>query len=99
MSAFFLFDNIEVRDADKLAKYAENVAPIVARFGGQYRVLGGPTRIVEGQWRPTYPVMIEFPSLEQAEAWYRSDEYRPWKQLRLSAVSCNGVLIEGMSDQ
>lgn len=97
MTAFFFFDNVEVRDPAKLAEYAEHVAPIVARFGGVYRILGGPAQSVEGQWRPTYPVMIEFPSLAQAESWYESEEYRPWKALRLSAVRCHGVLIEGLA--
>ncbi len=96
MSAFFLFDNVEVHDTDKLADYVEKVAPIVAKYGGGYRVVGGATKILEGQWSPTYPVIIEFESMEQAEAWYNSQEYGPMKWLRQSAVTCNGVLIEGV---
>ena len=98
MSAFFFFDNVEVYDPDKLAEYAEKVAPIVARYGGKYRILGGTTKVLEGQWNPEYPVLIEFDTLEQAEAWYRSDDYAPLKRLRRSAVDNNGVLIEGLDD-
>ena len=95
MSAFFLFDNIEVRDPDKLAEYAEKVAPVVASYGGRYRVVGGVAHTLEGRWKPTYPVIIEFDSLRQAEAWYHSEDYAPLKRLRQGAVTCNGVLIEG----
>ena len=95
MSAFFLFDNAEVHDPDKLAEYAEKVAPLVARHGGRYRVVGGTARALEGPWEPTYPVLIEFDSVEQAEGWYYSEDYAPLKRLRQSAVTCNGVLIEG----
>ena len=97
MSAFFLFDNLEVHDPDKLAEYAEKVAPVVASYGGRYRVVGGTAKALEGEWAPTYPVIIEFDSLEQAQAWYRSEEYAPLKRLRQSAVTCNGVLIEGLT--
>ena len=98
MSAFFFFDNVEIRDPDTLAEYAEKVAPIVARYGGEYRILGGTTKVLEGQWKPAYPVLIEFDTLEQAEAWYHSDDYAPLKRLRQSAVNNNGVLIEGLAD-
>ena len=99
MSAFFLFDNVEVHDPEKLAEYAEKVAPIVTRYGGRYRVVGGATKTLEGQWTPAYPVLIEFDSVTQAEAWYHSDDYAPMKQLRQSAVTCNAVLIEGLADE
>ena len=98
MSAFFFFDNVEVHDPDKLAEYVEKVAPVVARYGGKYRIIGGATKVLEGQWKPAYPVLIEFDTLEQAEAWYRSDDYEPLKRLRQSAVDNNGVLIEGLAD-
>ncbi len=96
MTAFFFFDNLEVRNPDALAEYAERVAPIVAHYGGEYRCVGGAAEALEGEWRPTYPVIIEFPSVDKAKAWYASDEYAPLKKLRLSAVTCNGVLIEGL---
>ena len=51
---------------------------------------------MEGDWRPTYPVLIEFPSLEQAHRWYDSGEYQELNALRLSAVRSNAVFIEGL---
>jgi uncharacterized protein (DUF1330 family) len=44
MSAFFLFHNKHVRNPAQLAKYKEAVAPVVAAYGGKYRVLGGDQR-------------------------------------------------------
>ena len=95
MSAFFLFDNVEVTDPDKLAQYARDVAPVVKRYGGRYRVLGGEITVHEGTWSPTYPVMIEFNDAAAALDWYNSDAYRPLKALRQEAVQCNAVLIDG----
>lgn len=96
MSAFFFFDNLKVRDAGKLETYVREVAPVVEAFGGRYRAIGGATTVVEGDWQPTYPVIIEFDSADMARAWYGSEEYRPLKALRQSAVDCNAVLIEGL---
>lgn len=96
MSAFFIFHNKQVRDPAKLARYKDAVAPIVAAYGGKYRVLGGDPTALEGDWRPSFLVLIEFPSVEQATAWYGSDDYRDLKAERLAAVDSDGVLMVGL---
>jgi uncharacterized protein (DUF1330 family) len=96
MSAYCLFDNLEVHDVSKLETYKSRVAAVVQQYGGRYVVLGGKVDLMEGTWRPTFPVMIEFPSLDQAHRWYDSREYRELKELRLSAGRFNAVFIEGL---
>jgi len=96
MAAYCLFDNLEVIDAAKLEEYKARVAPLVERYGGRYVVVGGRVDLVEGEWRPSFPVMIEFPSLERAHRWYSSHEYAELKALRLAAVRSNAVFIEGL---
>jgi uncharacterized protein (DUF1330 family) len=59
-------------------------------------VRGGTCTVVEGDWSPVLPVLIEFPSLEQAWRWYDSDEYRELKALRLAATRGNAVFMEGV---
>lgn len=95
MAAYILFDNLEVRDSARLAAYKAGAAEVVQRYQGRYAVLGGPAAILEGNWAPAYPVMLEFPSAELARRWYTSSEYRPLKELRLSAVRSSAVLLEG----
>jgi uncharacterized protein (DUF1330 family) len=96
MPAYCLFDNLAVDDVAKLAEYKTRVAAVVQRYGGRYLVRGGRVDLIEGAWRPTFPVMIEFPSLEQAHRWYDSPEYRDIKELRLSAGRFSAVFIEGL---
>ena len=96
MAAFFLFDNLEVHDPVTLEEYKERVASLVAQYQGRYRALGGKTERVEGDWSPVFPVIIEFPTFDQAKKWYDSEEYQELKTLRLGAVRTNGVLIDGM---
>jgi uncharacterized protein (DUF1330 family) len=42
--------------------------------------MGGATEQLEGDWKPVFPVMIEFPDVGQARAWYFSDDYRDLKR-------------------
>ena len=78
-----------------LGKQELSASQLAEKFGGRYLALGGPFDIVEGDWRPVFPVIIEFPTLEQAHRWYDSPEYRELKALRLAATKCNAVFIEG----
>lgn len=96
MSAYCLFDNVEVNDPSKLEEYKSKVLPIVEKYLGKYVVLGGDTEVVEGKWAPVYLVMIEFPNMELAKKWYYSKEYKGLKALRLSATKSNAAIIEGL---
>ena len=40
--------------------------------------------------------VLEFPSFEQAKAWYDSDDYADLKRLRQSASRANAILVEGV---
>lgn len=94
MSAYGFWNVREVHDPDAYAEYVARVTPTVHAHGGEYVVIGGPWRVVEGDWHPTYPVLIRFPSMEDAIAWYESDEYRPLRELRLRASSGDAVLMD-----
>ena len=96
MPAYFLVDIREVKDPARMEQYRTRVAPVVDKFGGRYIVRGGPFEVVEGTYRPVLPVIIEFPSMDQARRWYDSEEYRELKQLRLAATVSNGVFLTGL---
>src|SRR5687768_664828 len=95
MSAYFLIDVQEITDEAKMAEYRERVFPIVEQFGGKYLIIGGEQQVLEGDWKATFPVLIEFGNVEQARRWYDAPEYRELKQLRLAATKGTNVLIDG----
>jgi uncharacterized protein (DUF1330 family) len=96
MSAYCLFDNVEVTDTDALAEYASKTRGTVEAHGGRYLVIGGDVDVKEGTSMVHFPVLIEFPTLDAANAWYHSPEYAPLKRLRLSAGRFNAVFVEGL---
>lgn len=95
MAAYYLVDVREIKDPVKMADYRARINPVVERFGGRYVVIGGPVQVLEGSYQPVFPVMIQFPSIDDARRWYNSDEYRELKALRLEATVSNAFLMEG----
>ena len=96
MSAYIFFDIVEITDQKKMEEYGRRIGATVERYGGRYLVRGGNFNVVEGDWRPVIPVIIEFPSLEQAHTWYESEDYKELRDLRSGAAKLNAVFIDGV---
>ena len=93
MSAYALFDNIEINNAAGLEEYRAKVKPVVEKYGGRYVVVGGEWETLEGERALTFPVLIEFPDVAAARAWYDSEEYRPLRDLRQRSATVDAVLM------
>lgn len=95
MPAFILAD-IDVSDPEGFETYRQLVAPTIAAAGGVYRVRGGAIEVLEGDVRPKRLVILEFPSMASARAWYESDAYAPVKAIRRKTSQTNVLLVEGL---
>ena len=78
-----------------MAQYASHVGAIVEAFGGVYRARHKHARVLEGDWKPEYATLIEFPSMDRLMEFYHSAEYRPWLELRTNAGNGSLLAIEG----
>lgn len=96
MPAFCYFDIVKVNDEPAMQEYREKVLDTVDRYQGKYVVIGGPFETREGNLSPTFPVIIQFPSLAQAKEWYDSPEYGPLRKKRLDAVESHAVFFQGI---
>ena len=95
MAAYVLIE-IEVLDKEKYDAYRPLAAKTIAQYGGKYIVRGGASEVLEGDWAPKRLVVLEFPSVAQAKAWYHSAEYSDGKALRLASSRSQMVVVEGM---
>jgi uncharacterized protein (DUF1330 family) len=95
--AGYLIANLDVTDATKFEEYREKVRPLIEKFGGRYLVRGGELRRLEGNLPLHRLVVLEFPTLEAAQRFYDSAEYRPILKLRLDSARSDLVLAEGYS--
>jgi len=71
------------------------VNAVVTQYGGRFVVRGGKVQPLEGGWSPKRVVVVEFPTMEQAQKWYRSAEYAPLIKLRQKASKGKLLLVEG----
>src|SRR3954454_6101110 len=86
-----------IEDEAMFEQYRKLVPETVARFGGRFIARGGSFTVLEGAWPHPRLVIIEFPSREAAEGWYRSPEYREVISLRLNSSAGNLVIIDGVA--
>lgn len=85
-----------VHDQAMFAAYGKDVPAMIAAHGGRFLVRGGALTVVEGEWKHPRVVVIEFPSRDAAEAWYRSPEYQKVLPLRLKSATDNFVIVDGV---
>ena len=95
MPAYVIVE-IETEDAALMAQYRDIARPIIEAQDGRYLARGGRTVTLEGGWSPERLVVLEFPTVEQAEAWWRSADYAEAKALRQRAGRTRMVVVEGM---
>jgi len=93
--AAYVFGEIEVTDPATYEEYRKQVMAVVTKYGGKFIVRGGEVETLEGGWAPKRFVALEFPSMEQAQKWYRSPEYAPLIELRKKASRGRLILVEG----
>ena len=93
--AGYLIVDVEVKDPEAYERYKGMVPATLEEYGGKFLVRGGETAIMEGTWQPKRFVVVEFPSVEQARAWWSSEGYREPKALRQSASVTNMIVVDG----
>lgn len=87
---------VDVRDSARYDRYKQMAPPSITAYGGRYIARGGLTETLEGDWKPNRLVLLEFPTVEQARAWWHSPEYAEAKALRHATAESRMVLIEGL---
>lgn len=93
--AAYVIGEIEVTDPATYQEYGKQVPATLQKFGGRFVVRGGKAEAFEGA-APKRIVVLEFPSLEQAQKWYHSAEYAPLIKLRQKASRGRLIVVEGV---
>ncbi len=91
----YWFSSADVTDEAALAEYAKLARPAIEEHGGRYLARGGRHVTLEGTARERH-VIIEFPSLEAAQACYVSPEYQEALAFAKKAVQRDAVIVEGL---
>lgn len=95
MSAYIIAE-VKVHDAQLYEDYKGQVQATLEKYGGRFLVRGGDTDLLEGDWNPPRLVVLEFPSVADARAWWSSTEYAEPKSLRQRSAVTRMILAEGV---
>ena len=96
MTKAYIIAQAAVTNPEQYEGYKALAGAAVAQYGGKYIVRGGATHLLEGDWAPPRLVILEFDSVEQAQRFYDSPEYRAAREQRLGAAQMNMLVVEGL---
>lgn len=96
MSAFAIAHLRTVAPHPDIATYLERIQATMDPFGGRFRVHNAEIEVREGEW-PGFVVVIEFPGMEEARAWYDSPEYQEILPLRTRHIEGEAILAPGVA--
>ncbi|MAL80075.1 MAG: hypothetical protein CMN55_13350 [Sneathiella sp.] len=92
----YIIARIRVTDPDQYEVY-KSLAPIaIKKYGGKYLTRGGAMETVEGDAETRRVVLLEFPDMAAARAFYKSPEYAKAKAARERAATGEFLILEGL---
>ena len=92
----YIVARVNITDWDKYKEYTKFTPGVVAQYGGRFIVRGGETVTLEGPEETSRVVIIEFPSLDRAKAFYGSTEYKAAAKLREDAATAQFIAVDGV---
>lgn len=91
----YLIARIEITDPARFEPYRAAVPAVVAQYGGRYLIRGGTPEIAEGGPFFQRLTVLEFPSMEALQRFYRSPEYAPLLAIRTASTRSDVVFMPG----
>ena len=96
MTAYFIAQ-YEVRDPALYREYQAGAGPVIQASGAELIAFDVAAETVEGAPPGPQTVILKFPSVEAAKAWYGSEEYQAVVGKRLAATSGFAVISQAMN--
>lgn len=93
--AAYLIVEVSIHNPAEYEDYKKLTPGSLKNYQGKFIVRGAKTECLEGEWNPERIVVLEFPSVELAKAWWASEEYAPAKALRQRTAHTKMLLVEG----
>ena len=92
----YMIVRVNISDMDQYRQYMQLTPPIVEKYGGRFIVRGAEKHILEGPDVPERIVVVQYPDVESALAFYNSPEYQAAIQVRADAAEASFVVMEGV---
>jgi uncharacterized protein (DUF1330 family) len=96
MPAYVIYQG-EVTDPARYEEYKLQAAASVEAAGGRYLARGGDIEVLEGEAPAGRTVLLEFPTMEAAVAWYRGERYARARAVRAGAATARMYVVDGVA--
>jgi uncharacterized protein (DUF1330 family) len=93
----YIIARVQVTDPARYQEYTKLTPAAIARHGGRFIVRGGEITTLEGPAEKRRMVIIEFPTLEMAKAFYNSEEYSAARKVRAGAAVAEFIAVDGVN--
>ena len=93
----YIVAQVKVHDSQEYKVYRVGFQDALRPFGGRVLVSTDEAEVFEGKWPDVRTVVMEFPSIDQAKEWYKSEKYQKLAQHRFKAATTNMILVNGFS--
>jgi len=93
----YIIAQVKVHDPDEYRKYQLSFKAASEPSGVKILVATDDVEVLEGEWPKVRTIVMEYPSIEQAREWYKSNRYQGIIQHRLKSAETNMILVDGFS--
>ncbi|HYG02323.1 MAG TPA: DUF1330 domain-containing protein [Chryseosolibacter sp.] len=98
MPAYVIVE-VTIHDPKEYEEYKKLTPGSLPAFEGKFIVRGAQTESLEGDWNPQRIVIVEFPDVAKAKAWWSSELYSKAKVIRQRAAHTKMIVVEGVIPQ
>ena len=96
MAAYLVVDT-NITNPELYERYKVIAKPLVEKYGGEYLARGGKLSVKEDTlWAPIRMVLVRFPSMQDAETFYQSDDYQDVLKISKQSADRTVIILEGI---
>ena len=85
---------VTVKDQALYDQYLEQIPPVIRKYKGHYVLRSSKLTPNSGDWKPDRIILMEFDTLHELRACFRSPEYTALGPLREQSTITRSVVIE-----
>ena len=96
MSAYIIFIKEKTIDPGELKIYSQMAPAGLTGYPVSIKALYGKNELIEGNGHSEGIAILEFPTYEEAKAWYENPIYQAAKEHRLRSGTYRSFIVEGV---
>ncbi|TDH22980.1 DUF1330 domain-containing protein [Segetibacter sp. 3557_3] len=92
----YVIVNVNIHNPEGYEDYKKLTPASLLPFNGKFIVRGGQAEVLEGNEAPGRVVVLEFPDVAAAKAWWNSPEYARAREIRQRNATTQMIVVPGV---